>query len=167
MPHNDQINYNVKVRLDLEDQTDASVIYNAANKKFELGTGTGITITNPDQNNILTADGTTSNIIGEDYFRYVNGGSEGTNLGKVAIGTYDSLTPYLPLDVCRDVTPATTNNFPQALFYSNNSNSSHNIGLKVGLQRIPREVGGTTNHVLGVSFPCSTMLHVSSWATHW
>lgn len=149
MPHNDQINYNVKVRLDLEDQTDASVIYNAANKKFELGTGTGITITNPDQNNILTADGTTSNIIGEDYFRYVNGGSEGTNLGKVAIGTYDSLTPYLPLDVCRDVTPATTNNFPQALFYSNNSNSSHNIGLKVGLQRIPREVGGTTNHVLG------------------
>ena len=48
MPQNDQINYSVKVRLDPDGQlTDQSVIWNNTSKKFELGTGTGITINNP------------------------------------------------------------------------------------------------------------------------
>ena len=151
MPQNDQINYNVKVRLDPDDQSnDQSVIWNNTNKKFELGTGTGITIINYSNNNILTATDTQTTIIGESYFRYVDGGTGGTNEGRVAIGTYDSTTPYLPLDVGRNVTDNSTNNFPQALFYSNNGTGGgiFNIGLKIGLQRVPVEIGASTNYTL-------------------
>lgn len=146
MPQNDQIKYNVKVLLDPNTQTDSSVIYNATDKKFELGTGTGITIINYSNNNILTATDTQTTIIGESYFRYVDGGTGGTNEGRVAIGTYDSPTPYLPLDVGRNVTDNSISNFPQALFYSTNTN--FNKGLKIGLQRIPVEIGSSTNYVL-------------------
>ena len=88
MPQNDQINYNVKVRLDPNGQlTDQSVIWDNTNKKFELGTGTGITITNPSDNNILTADGSTSNIIGENFLRFADGTSTGQQNGNLIIGT--------------------------------------------------------------------------------
>lgn len=150
MPQDDQINYNVKVRLDPNTQsTDSSVIYDVSAKKFALGTGTGITITNSVNNNILTADGTQSNIIGESFFRYVGGTSTGQGFGKVAIGQFTNTTPYHLLDIGRNVTPTSNiTSFPFALFFSTSTAVSgiYSTGLKIGLSRI--QVGlssGTTN----------------------
>jgi len=150
MPQDDQINYNVKVRLDPNTQsTDSSVIYDVSAKKFALGTGTGITITNSVNNNILTADGTQSNIIGESFFRYVGGTSTGQDVGKVAIGQFTNATPYHLLDIGRNVNPfSNINSFPFALFFSTSTASSgiYSTGLKIGLSRI--QVGlssGTTS----------------------
>jgi len=137
MPHNNQINYSVKVRLDPDDQSiDQAVVWNNTSKKFELGTGTGITIINEDENNVLIADGSTDTIVGQDHFRYVGGGSSGANIGKVAIGDSDSPNPYSFLDIGNNVSAATQNNFPQAQYYST-ATGANNIGLKIGLQRIP------------------------------
>ena len=152
MPQDDQINYNVKVRLDPNTQNaDSSVIYDATSKKFTLGTNSGITITNSVNNNILTADGTQTNIIGETFFRYVGGTSAGNGVGKVAIGQADTATPYHILDIGRDVNPSSNiDTFPQALFYSTNTTlgGQYRNGLKLGLSRI--QVGlssGTVNYM--------------------
>ncbi len=152
MPQDDQINYNVKVRLDPDTQsTDSSVIYDVSAKKFALGTGTGITITNSVNNNVLTADGTQTNIIGESFFRYVGGTSTGQDVGKVAIGQADTATPYHLLDIARNANPSSNiDTFPQALFYSTSTAASgqYRNGLKLGLSRI--QVGlssGTVNYM--------------------
>jgi hypothetical protein len=142
MPHNDQINYSVKVRLDPNIDPDASVVWNSTNKKFELGTGTGITIINPDDHNMITANGTTDSITGEDYFRYVGGGSSGTSVGRVAIGQYDNATPYTMLDIGRNITNNTTSGFPEAIFYS--TNTSFNFGLRLGLHQLSWDQGSGT-----------------------
>lgn len=87
MPHNDQINYSVKVRLDPNGQlTDQSVIWNNNNKKFELGTGTGITINNPADNRITTATSDPNTLNAESYFRWVATGQGTDQNGKLQIG---------------------------------------------------------------------------------
>lgn len=149
MPHNNQINYSVKVRLDPDDQSsDQAVVWNNTSKKFELGTGTGITIINPDDHNMITANGTTDSITGEDYFRYVGGGSNGTSVGKVAIGQYSlsNPVPYTMLDIGRNVTNNTTSGFPEAIFYSINDN--FNFGLRLGLHQLSWAQGSGTYELL-------------------
>ena len=120
MPQDDQINYNVKVRLDPNTQNaDSSVIYDFSAKKFALGTGTGITITNPTDGNILTADGTQNNIIGENYLRFANGVSPGTANGNLIIGTTvgtgGAANGYQRLDIGDN---ATTSPFAQLIVHS-------------------------------------------------
>ena len=87
MPQNDQINYSVKVRLDPDGQlTDQSVIWNNTSKKFELGTGTGITINNPADNRITTATSDPNTLNAESYFRWVATGPGTGQDGKLQIG---------------------------------------------------------------------------------
>ena len=147
MPQNDQINYSVKVRLDPDDQSsDQAVVWNNTSKKFELGTGTGINIINEDLGNALIADGSTDTIVGQDYFRYIGGGSNGTNVGKVAIGLYDTSTPYTMLDIGRNVTNNSTSGFPEAMFYS--TNATLNLGLRLGLHQLSWDQGSGTYELL-------------------
>ena len=147
MPSN-STRYAVNVLLNPEDfpTSNKGVIFNHTDKKFELGTA-GIEIVNEDNGNVLTADGSTDSIVGQDRFRYIGGGSSGTNTGKVAIGLYDSATPYSFLDIGNNVSAVTTNNFPQAQYYS--TNGSNNIALKIGLQRIPIVQSSTTYTLQG------------------
>ena len=120
MPPDDQINYAVKVRLDPNDQaTDASVIFDASEKKFVLGTGTGITITNPTDNNILTADGSQTNIIGESLLRWVDGGSGGTSAGKLVIGNSGTGLQLLDVGDGAIVSP-----FAQLIVHNNSNTNS-------------------------------------------
>ncbi len=133
MPHNDQINYNVKVRLDPDDQSsDQAVVWNNTSKKFELGTGTGITITNPSDNNILTADGTTSNIIGESYLRWVDGTGTGQANGTLIVGNNvtELAQGYQMLNVgSSDI----SSGFPNLIVHTTNS-STDNPYIRFGLQ---------------------------------
>ena len=132
MPQNDQIKYNVKVLLDPNTQADSSVIYNSTDKKFELGTGTGITITNPTDNNILTADGTTSNIIGESYLRWVDGTSTGQVNGTLIVGNIASelAQGYQILNIGNN---NISSGFPSLIVHTTNS-STDNPYVRFGLQ---------------------------------
>jgi len=146
MPQDDQINYNVKVRLDPNTQsTDSSVIYDVSEKKFALGTGTGITITNSVNNNILTADGTQTNIIGESLFRWVDGGDGGTDEGKAQIGltATDYATPNQLLDVGIKINELTATKVPQAIFHAQTGTDNFPF-LRIGLD------GNTTNKAAAV-----------------
>ena len=135
MPQDNQINYNVKVRLDPNTQgADSSVIYDFSEKKFALGTGTGITITNSVNNNILTADGTQTNIIGESLFRWVDGGNGGTDEGKAQIGltATDYATPNQLLDVGIKLNELTATKVPQAIFHAQTGTDNFPF-LRIGL----------------------------------
>jgi len=137
MPQDNQINYNVKVRLDPNDTTitdDRSVIYDYSAKKFVLGTGTGITITNPTNNNILTANNTQTNIIGESFFRWVDGGTGGTSEGKAQIGlsATDYATPNQLLDVGIKLSELTATKVPQAIFHAQTDTDNFPF-LRIGL----------------------------------
>ena len=155
MPQDDQINYNVKVRLDPNTQTtDASVIYDVSEDKFALGTAASSDIViNEGDTRITTSNGTTTKVLAQTYFRYVGGTSAGTDFGKVAIGDALTATPFRALDVGRNVTTTTTNFdlMPQALFYSTNATEINKNGIKIGLERV--QVGlatGTQNLLAGV-----------------
>lgn len=101
MPSN-STRYAVNVLLDPESfpGTNQSVIFNATDKKFELGTGTGVTINNHADNRITTATSDANTLNAESYFRYVATG-EGTGVGKVIIGATSGqyATLYHPLHV--------------------------------------------------------------------
>ncbi len=146
MPQDDQINYNVKVRLDANTQgADSSVIYDSTAKKFALGTGTGVTITNSVNNNILTADGTQTNIIGESLFRWVDGGTGGIDEGKAQIGltATDYATPNQLLDVGIKLNELTATKVPQAIFHAQTTDDDFPF-LRIGLD------GNGTNKGAGI-----------------
>ena len=147
MPSN-STRYTVNVLLDPESfpTSNKGVIFNHTDKKFELGTA-GIEIINEDENNVLIADGSTDSIVGQDRFRYVGGGASGTATGRVAIGLSDTVTPYSFLDIANNVNQNTTSGFPQAQYHS--TNSTTNISLKIGLQRIPIVQSSTTYTLQG------------------
>jgi len=135
MPQDNQINYNVKVRLDPNTQgADSSVIYDFSEKKFALGTGTGITITNPINNNILTANDSQNNIIGESFFRWVDGGTGGTSEGKAQIGlsATDYATPNQLLDVGIKLSELDATKVPQAIFHAQTTDDNFPF-LRIGL----------------------------------
>lgn len=149
--HDNQINYNVKVRLDPDDQSiDQAVIWNNTSKKFELGTGTGINIINEDLGNALIADGSTNTIVGQDYFRYIGGGGSGTVSGKVAIGNSTQPTPFQKLDVGTSISTATGFG-AQALFYNtNNANDSYLRGTRIGIDQFTPGYSGAPTSIVGI-----------------
>jgi len=93
MPQDNQINYNVKVRLDPNDTTitdNRSVIYDYSAKKFTLSTAVSSDIVvNEGTTRITTSDGTNTQVVANSYFRFKEdlGGTGGTGAGKLQIGS--------------------------------------------------------------------------------
>ena len=133
MPQDNQINYNVKVRLDPNTQgADSSVIYDFSEKKFALGTGTGITINNNADNRITTATSDPNTLNAESFFRYVASGT-GTLAGKLQIGNATA-TPLQLVDIGQNYV---TNN--QVIISSTDGDSSF---LRLGMDSTDVLVAG-------------------------
>jgi hypothetical protein len=102
MPQDDQINYNVKVRLDPDDITsDKSVIYDSTAKKFTLSTAASSDIVvNEGSNRITVSNNTNTEVVANSYFRFIEdaGGVGGTGAGKLQIGS-TSAVPLQLVDI--------------------------------------------------------------------
>ncbi len=102
MPHDDQINYNVKVRLDPNDDstpTDKSVIYDYSEKKFVLSTAVSSDIVvNEGDDRITVSNNTNTEVVAQSFFRYIESSNVGTSPGKLQIGN-DTSAPLHLVDI--------------------------------------------------------------------
>ena len=99
MPQDDQINYNVKVRLDPDSETTKTVIYDATTKKFDLSTAASSDIVvNEGSNRITVSNNTNTEVVAQSFFRYIEASGGGTSAGKLQIGN-TSTSPYQIVDI--------------------------------------------------------------------
>jgi len=99
MPQDDQINYNVKVRLDPNSETTKTVIYDATTKKFDLSTAASSDIVvNEGSNRITVSNNTNTEVVAQSFFRYIETSGGGTSAGKLQIGN-TSTSPYQIVDI--------------------------------------------------------------------
>ena len=164
MPQDDQINYNVKVRLDPNTQAeDKSVIYDFSAKKFALGDALStFAITNPGDSRVITSDDDAGIAYGNTYFRWINANmaTPGTTNGRLILGQPTNTTPQQFLTLIGD---AVINPIPQILISKVFINSALN-GAFVRLGTYSTTImGGAYRpaHVLGFSNKYS--LHIGTF----
>ena len=162
MPQDDQINYNVKVRLDPNLQAeDKSVIYDFSAKKFALGDALStFAITNPGNNRVITSDDDAGIAYGNNYLRWINASTPGTTNGRLILGQNSNTPPQQFLTLIGDTL---FNPIPQILISKVFINSAVN-GAFVRLGTYSTAIIGNTYrpaHVLGFSNKYS--LHIGTF----
>lgn len=144
--------YTVKVPLDLGNTPgeNKGVIWDETAKKFDLGAaGAGAFVINFGTSKITVSNTNDDEVVAQDYFRYVGGGS-GTSQGKVAIGNATQTTPFQKLDIGTSISPASGFG-AQALFYNtNNSQDSYLRGTRIGLDQFTPDYTGAPSSIVGI-----------------